>query len=73
MEISLFEPRSFTAGDTVVWKRSLSDYPATASWVLSYTFNGPDKYAATAAASGDDFLVTLLAATTAVYLPGYYT
>ena len=72
MDISLFEPRSFTAGDTVIWKRNLSDYPASAAWVLSYTFNGPDKYTATATASGDDFLITLTAAVTAVYLPGYY-
>jgi len=68
------EPSRVTAGDTVTWLKSLSDYLATASWVLSYTFiNGTSKITATATASGADHLVSIAAATTAGWADGTYT
>ena len=29
------EPSRVTAGDTVTWSKTLSDYPATSAWVIS--------------------------------------
>lgn len=68
------EPSRVTAGDTVTFIKSLPDYPATASWVLSYTLiNASTKITFTASASGADHLVTVAAATTAVWAAGTYT
>lgn len=67
------EPTSVTAGDTVAWTRSLSDYPASAGWVLSYALVAASiQYTITATASGDDHAVAVTAATTATWLPGEY-
>ena len=66
-------PDSFISGDTVTWKISLSDYPASDSWVLKYRLiNANSKLDLTAAASGADHLVTLTAAATAAYPAGGY-
>ena len=68
------EPSRVTAGDTVSWTKTYSDYLATASWVLSYTFiNGTAKITATASASGADHLISIAAATTAGWAAGTYT
>ena len=68
------EPSRVTAGDTVTWQKSLSDYPATASWVLSYTLiNSTSKISFTATASGADHLVSVAAATTAAWASGTYS
>lgn len=68
------EPSRVTAGDTVTWLKSLSDYPATASWVLGYTLiNSAGKVTITATASGADHLVSVLAATTAGWSAGTYS
>lgn len=67
------EPAFLQAGDTLKWQRSLPDYPASDSWVLSYRLiNASNKYDITAAASGDDHLVTVAAATSAAYVAGDY-
>ena len=67
------EPTVITPGDTIKWQRSLADYPATDSWVLSYELvNSAARYTTTAAASGADHLVTISAATTAAYVAGNY-
>lgn len=69
------EPSRVTAGDTVVWQKSLSDYPASAGWVLSYTLVHATlaKITLTATASGADHLVDVPAATTAAWAAGVYT
>lgn len=67
------EPTSLTAGDTVQWTRSLSDYPASAGWVLKYRLiNAAGKIDITAGASGADHLVNVAAATTAAWAAGTY-
>ena len=72
-EIPSKEPEQFRAGDTIKWKRSLSDYKAGESWVLKYAFRGtPGVIDITSSASGDDHLVNEVAATTAAYSPGIY-
>lgn len=71
--IPLIEPAEIIAGDTLTWKKSLSDYPAP-TYTLKYRLiNAANKYDITAAASGDDHLVTVTAATSAGYAAGIYT
>ena len=68
------EPTEITAGDTVKWTKSLTDYKASASWVLAYVLVGQKgRYAITATASGDNHSVTIAAATTAIWTAGDYT
>ena len=73
-EVSSF-PSSITAGDTLVVRRSFGDYPASAGWSLVYTLiNGTSKITLpTAAASGDEYVLTVPAATSAGYAAGFYT
>lgn len=53
-------PRRITIGDTITWDESLSDYPASASWVVTYNFTGLDgKFASAHAAVGDDHRITI--------------
>lgn len=67
-------PTEITAGDTLSWKITLGDYPASAGWVLTYALvNAAGQLTITAAASGDDHLVTVTAATSAAYAPGTYS
>lgn len=68
------EPSRVTAGDSISWLKSLSDYPASSGWVLAYTFiNSAAKITATATASGADHLVSISAATSAGWVAGTYT
>lgn len=72
-EIPTTEPLSVRAGDTWKWTRTLADYPAS-SWTLKYRFkNAAGGFEVTASASGDDYSVTVAAATTAGYAAGSYT
>lgn len=67
------EPQEVTAGDTVKWNRSFSDYPANDGWVLSYKLlNAAGKIEITAGASGADHAVNVAAATTAGWAAGSY-
>jgi hypothetical protein len=66
-------PTKLTAGESVSWSVSLSDYPASDSWVLTYTLIKSDtRIQIVAAASDDDHLVEVTAATTADYAVGTY-
>lgn len=68
------EPTSIRAGDFLTWLKSLTDYPANAGWVLSYTLiNAALKITITASASGADHLISVPAATTANYTAGRYS
>jgi hypothetical protein len=72
-EIPTTEPAELRAGDTLTWRKSLADYPASEGWVLSYRLiNTAIKYDITAAADGEEHLVTVAAATSAAYLAGEY-
>lgn len=67
-------PASFTAGDTLSFGVSLSDYPASESWVLKYRFiNAANKYDITAVANGDGHTVAATAAVSALWVAGDYT
>lgn len=67
------EPTTLRAGDTWKWKKSLPDYPAS-SWNLKYRFKSPTAgFEITADESGDEYSVTVAAATTAAYSSGTYS
>jgi len=67
------EPASVTAGDTLVWIKSLVDYAASAGWTLKYRLiNTTAKIDIIAAAAGADHSVTVTAATSAAYVAGWY-
>lgn len=73
MEIPTSEPSVVVAGDTLSWRITLDDYPASAAWVLSYRLiNATGKIDITAGASGDDHLVSVSAASSAVWSAGEY-
>ena len=60
-------PSCFTAGDTLIFSVSGTEYPATA-WTMTYTVSrlGQVLFTVTAAADGNDFLFTVPKATTAI-------
>ena len=66
-----------TAGDTLATTVSLAAYPASEGWVLHYRLTprdaGSQPVSFDAAASGDDFAVTVPATTTSGWTPGAYT
>lgn len=67
------EPSTITAGDTIAWTKTLSDYPSTV-WTLSYAFRAEDGSAllnitATPAAA-DTFAATIPAASSNTMKPG---
>lgn len=69
------EPDSIVAGDSAIWTRSISDYPATDGWTLTYslqTADGGEFYTFTAT-TGTSYAVNVPAATTATWVPGLYT
>ena len=68
------EPTTLRVGDTWKWTRTLADYPASAPWTLKYRFKSAAAgFEITASASGDDYSVTVAAATTAGYAAGAYS
>ena len=72
-DIPTNEPAELRAGDTWKWTRSLADYPASA-WTLKYRFKSPTAgFEITATTSGNDYAITVAAATTAAYAAGTYT
>lgn len=68
------EPTRLHAGDSAAWRREdLTDFPASAGWVLSYRLiSAAASYGITANASGDAFAVTVNASTTATWAAGEY-
>jgi hypothetical protein len=66
-------PSSITAGNSVSWLLTFSDYPASAGWVLGfYLVNSARAFNFTASSSDDSYLVDLTATATALYVAGDY-
>ncbi len=66
-------PESFAAGTTVKYRRRFSHHPAGAGWTLTLHLAGASVLAETAAADGDDFVLTIAAEDTAgAFTPGHY-
>jgi hypothetical protein len=68
------EPVAITAGDTISFTKSLSDYPASEGWSLKYTLRGgAEAIEFTSTASGDDHVLLVAADITALWLPADYS
>ncbi len=66
-------PTTHRAGDTLTGRFELSDYPASASWVLTFTLSkASTKLTATCSASGDAHALSVAASTTAGWAVGDY-
>ncbi len=67
-------PSQLQVGDTWQWTESLPDYPASAGWALSFSLYryGQAVIQIPASVCGDDFSVTVLAATTAGKVAGQW-
>ena len=66
-------PSSVRAGDTVTWRRSLADYPASDGWTLSYVLLSPAAQITIAAtADGSAHLVSVAPATSAAWAAATY-
>lgn len=70
-EIPTREPEIFTAGETVKWKKTLTDYPPS-TFTLKYYLRGPSKLDVTATASGTAHLATISSASSADLHAGEY-
>lgn len=68
------EPKYFYAGDSVTWKISNSDYPASSGWTLKYDLvkSGTAVLTLTTSASGADHLISIASTVTALYTAGEY-
>jgi hypothetical protein len=72
--IPTVEPEQITVGDTIKWTKSLSDYPASEGWTLSYTFvNSSGTFSVTSTADGDDHAVSVSSTTSSSYTAGTYS
>ena len=69
------EPIYLTAGDTLHWIRSCSNYQATSGWSLTYYVYGVPGFQTsfTSTANGVDHEVKITAATTSTWPAGRYT
>jgi len=65
-------PSDLVLGDTWVWTRDLTDYPATTYTAVWYLENKDGVISVTPSASGSTFSATVAAATTATYAAGEY-
>jgi len=72
LAIPATEPTAHRAGDTLAWRRTVADYPATDGWALAYTLVSiaAVKITIAATASGADYLVSVPAATTSAWPAG---
>jgi hypothetical protein len=74
MAIPTTEPAFVTAGDTVAWTKSLSDYSAADGWTLAYRLiNAAGHIDITTTPAGHDHAVTEMAADTSAWPAGAYT
>jgi hypothetical protein len=73
-DILYIEPSFFSAGDTVTWKKTVSDYPPADGWTLTYKIRSATAvYTVVCTTSGTDYLATILAAASAVMVAGVYS
>ncbi len=74
-EIPYQEPTKIAAGDRAQWKRTLTDYPVSEGWTLTYYLRGNfahDAIDIAAATDGNDYSVDLSPDVTGAYTPGIY-
>lgn len=67
------EPSLIYAGDTLAFSKSLPDFPASAGWTLTYyLLKTSTSISFAASASGDDYSISVPAATTSAWTSGDY-
>ncbi len=67
------EPIQIRAGDSVTWKKSVSDYKASDGWTLKYSLRGQSTTIdLTSTASGDEHLISETPAASAAWDAGLY-
>lgn len=64
-------PTQLTAGVTIRWKRSYSNYPAS-SWTYTFYLAGPTNLSIQATASVNDFILTITAQQASTLKEGTY-
>jgi len=65
--------KEITAGDSLNWKESVAEYPASDGWTLRFSLvNGASNVEFSASAEGDAYAVSLPASTTSAWHPGRY-
>ena len=68
------EPQEFTAGDTLIWYRVVSDFPASEGWTLNYVLRGAQTIKLTATTfQTSNYQVSVAASVTADWKPGLYS
>lgn len=69
------EPETFSAGDSLSWKKSLADFVPADGYSLTYCFRGLNLTSldVTSTASGATHLVTIATDASASLIPGEYT
>ncbi|GAA5442641.1 hypothetical protein Misp06_00815 [Microbulbifer sp. NBRC 101763] len=68
------EPRTFIAGDSISWSRTLHDYLPEDGWTLTYRLVSVGKsYVINTAANGSAHQVALTGADTAAWIDGEYS
>ena len=73
MKTSNIEPQSFTAGDSVEWRRHLEAYPPSEGWGLFYSFrNFGAKFDIAAVPKADHYYVALSSEKTSECKAGSY-
>jgi uncharacterized protein YlxP (DUF503 family) len=66
-------PYRIHAGDSVSFTDSVSNYPASAGWLLRYTLvTAKNKYLLDSVANGDNHDISATTSITAIWAPGYY-
>jgi hypothetical protein len=70
--LDLNEPKRITKGDTIAWRESFGNYPASQGWALSYAIRGPVSLDVNATADHDDFVITINPAQSDTLTQGYY-
>lgn len=72
--VPIIEPLEIYAGDSVTWRKSHGDYPASDGWALRYDLSGPAESVLQVTSSGDGnaHLIEISAAITAEWAAGYY-
>jgi hypothetical protein len=65
--------KEITSGDSLNWKESVAEYPASDGWTLRFSLvNGASKVEFSASSEGDDYAVSLSASVTSAWHPGRY-
>jgi hypothetical protein len=74
-QIPAVEPTVFSAGDTVSWNKSLTDYSPDEGWILSYAFRGEKgdgRLDVTAANVDGTHAISITPAQTGLMRPGLW-